>query len=217
MGCDFNSITIQRVMNTLLIFHVVTMLIAWTVLAPGSILLARYGRLNQAASQHRAMQVVVVLFTIIGWAFALTGNEQRDVGHFVTSNEHHVLGALVVFWTIAHPIHSIAYPFLSSYFDPQTSYLIWNIFHKWSGRFLLLVAVATTITGLFQPSTSGSVAISSLVLVSIILTGLTLAIGLQEYRRYVDCKTLTTTASKTPNASTQVTMQGLWPTYSTET
>lgn len=90
-GATSNGRALSSHNNRIWIAHMSFMLIAWVLLVPAGILVARFGRLAYTwFPAHRAIQAVAILFVLIGFFLAVGAIQRGSGSHF--DGRHQKLG-----------------------------------------------------------------------------------------------------------------------------
>ncbi|KAJ3155251.1 hypothetical protein HDU89_007442 [Geranomyces variabilis] len=124
--------------------HGALLSIAWVILAPVAILVARFGK--QALGIwwfriHMALFLAVVACTYTGFALIYTVVKENSNAHYnyQLSGIHVIFGLIIIIVTAPQALLGFVINYLWS--AERTSIPWWDRLHWWSGRFLFLVAM----------------------------------------------------------------------------
>lgn len=128
--------------------HASLMLIGWGWLLPTGTLFARFLKHRPEAlwfQIHRVLQVVGLLFAIVGWIIALVNFDVfRDKGHH--SYKHGILGMVTMVLGLLQPLNALLRPTHdgTTKDDAKTALrVVWEYAHKGTGYVALALAVVT--------------------------------------------------------------------------
>lgn len=148
--------------------------IAWGILLPVGVLLARFTKSVPVKSGpplwfnlHRWVQSTGLLFTVVALVLALVMVKDEGKAHF--ANAHGKLGLVVTLAGVAQPLNALIRP----HPKPRTKKrVVWELFHKSMGYGSVVVAVAAVFTGLqaIQPKAAQATNILYAVYVAVLGT-----------------------------------------------
>jgi hypothetical protein len=130
--------------STRIIFvHVIFMSVAWLLLAPLAVLLARYGRmLFTWYPHHRNIQLGTILLTFIAFFLAVSFLSVTDSPHFVET--HHIVGLVIVILVFVQAsLGLFAHKFIA-----KTGRRIVGFVHIPLGLVIILMAIWNMETGI---------------------------------------------------------------------
>jgi len=129
--------------NSTIIAHAVLMSVAWILLVPVAIMIARYLKCKNPLwfKLHVAIQTSVLLIVIAAWILGLLEGED---GRSDEKQAHLVIGCIVCSLVIIQ--------FLSGVFRPDKDAgkvrFWWEIYHVWMGRIQWILAMANVFIGM---------------------------------------------------------------------
>eukprot|EP00966_Prymnesium_polylepis_P180418 4177955-Prymnesium_polylepis.2 len=136
---------------SLLGLHAVLMMIAWLLLAPFGVVVARFGKPSGVAKgggggvapwfvYHRATQVAAAFLTVIGAALGIAETDTTFGDHLFSS--HATLGIAVLALVLVQPLNAVMRPAKDA-----ASHLAWSATHKLVGYSACVCALVNCILG----------------------------------------------------------------------
>jgi hypothetical protein len=132
--------------------HGLLMMIGWGLLLPAGAIIARFCKHRPNGlwfKLHRGIQIFGLLLTIIGWIIALTYFDGFGGGEGFVSYEHGICGMVVMILGCLQPFNAFIRPHAPE--DPAedktTLRTTWEVIHKGSGWFAVLLAIPTIALG----------------------------------------------------------------------
>lgn len=133
--------------STIKVVHGALMFIAFGVLMPVAIFMARFGKDNFPAPKwfqiHRGIQVAAVIFAMVGFVLAIKFTIDAKMQHFDVL--HSKIGLAVFVAAMLQPLNSIIRPHKGEAYRGA-----WEYLHKGLGWSVIAVAVAVILLGLRQ-------------------------------------------------------------------
>jgi len=129
------------------------MFLAWGLLAPAGVLVARFTKHVQPAAgssafwftTHRIVQIISTVLSVVGLVLAIVMVAPGP--HF--SEAHHIIGVVVVALGLLQPTNACCRPAKAPIGKPQSSArTAWERLHKGTGYAAILLAVVAVVLGL---------------------------------------------------------------------
>jgi hypothetical protein len=139
--------------TAIIVAHGVVMFLAWGLLAPAGVLVARFTKHVQPAdgpsafwfTTHRIVQVTSMVLSVVGLVLAIVMVAPGP--HFAEA--HHIIGVVVVALGLLQPVNACCRPAKMPGKKRQSlGRTAWEWLHKGSGYAALLLAVVTVFLGL---------------------------------------------------------------------
>ena len=127
--------------------HGVFMLLAWMVLIPMGIIVARFFKDEEGAwfSKHKILMGIGIGFTLLGFILIIVAVSHSHADHMSTS--HAQMGLVITILAVLHPIFAM--------FRNKKREL-WEAQHKWTARLLYLLAFINCFLGSSLLASKGS-------------------------------------------------------------
>ncbi len=140
---DFGSGTFVHQVNTYISLHAALMSIAWGVLIPLSLLIARHTK-NECHPMwfylHRAFNTVAVVAFSVGWAVAISIGSK-------TFKAHLAIGTIACALGMTQPFNAWFRPKKTHGDKVNPNRHRWELLHVWCGRLALILAVINMVLG----------------------------------------------------------------------
>jgi len=128
--------------------HGSLMLTGWGLLLPTGVAVAHFGRHRDPAwfKFHRACQMLGLTLTIGGFIIAVTQFNVFQKGYPAKNTAHGTCGIIIMSLGILQPINAFFRPHKEKGHEPTPGRVAWEIMHKGSGYFALLLTIPTIIS-----------------------------------------------------------------------
>jgi len=139
------------VAEELITAHTIIMPIAWLIILPFGALFARYGKVFDKGlwfKVHQPVQIIGFLLSCIGVFIIIAALNLPGSGPTIFT-VHHVNGFIIFSLSILQVIYAAFRPHPASSGEKKPfSRIVFEVLHKWNGRFMIVLAVANVFLGI---------------------------------------------------------------------
>ena len=174
----FGTGTFVHQVNTYVSLHASLMVIAWAILIPLSLVIARHTK-NECHPMwfylHRALNVVAVASFSVGWAVAISIGSK-------TFKAHLAIGTIACAFGITQPFNAWFRPKKTHGDKVNPNRHRWELLHVWCGRVGLILALSNMILGwtMFDVSLVWTISVWSFLGITLVVYGGLEILGFQK-------------------------------------